>query len=130
MKINNTNKPLTSNGALVKANKRYETRKRRITNKIRALDKLRLSIFRSNENIYAQIIDDSRGITLAQANSLEKDIKQTLTGKEIAHAVGLKLAERAKEKHLTDLVFDRNGFRYHGRVAALADAVRAAGLIK
>lgn len=130
MVINNTHKPLTSNGALVKANKRYETRKRRIAHKIRATGKLRLSIFRSNENIYAQIIDDSRGITLAQANSLEKDINQSLTGKEIATAVGLKLAERAQVKHLTDVVFDRNGFKYHGRVAALADAVRSTGLIK
>ncbi len=117
-----TDVALTGNGALVRANKRYETRKRRIGYKMRSTGKLRLSIFRSNEHIYGQIIDDAKGMTLVQANSMEKDVDHSLTGKEIAATIGAKLAERAQAKKLSDIVFDRNGFRYTGRVAALGDA--------
>lgn len=125
-----TSEMRTSNGALKQAQKRYLTRKRRNNQKVRESGKLRLSVFRSNEHIYAQIIDDMQGKTLTYANSLEKDIDNKKSGKDVAAAVGARLAERAKAQKLTDIVFARGGFKYHGRVAALADAVRAAGVIK
>ena len=93
--------------------------------------KVRLSVFRSSKNIYAQLIDDEQGITLAAASSLEKGLKGNLkTGadKEAAEAVGKLVAERALEKGLSEVVFDRGGYRYHGRVKALADSAREAGL--
>jgi large subunit ribosomal protein L18 len=94
-------------------------------------DKIRLSVFRSSKNIYAQIIDDSKGCTVAAASSLEKDLRNTLkTGgdKSAAEAVGKLVAERALENGLKEVVFDRGGYRYHGRVKALADSAREAGL--
>lgn len=87
----------------------------------------RLAVFRSVKHIYAQIVDDTKGHTLAAASSVEKEV----TGggnKDGAKAVGAKLAERAKEKGISAVVFDRGGFRYHGRVAALADGAREGGL--
>jgi large subunit ribosomal protein L18 len=89
--------------------------------------KPRLAVFRSLKHISAQIIDDSTGTTLAAASSLEKglDSKGNAGG---AKVVGAKLAERAKEKGISSVVFDRGGFRYHGRVAALAEGARGAGL--
>lgn len=87
----------------------------------------RLSVYRSLKHITAQIIDDTTGVTLAAASTNEKEI--TLSGnKEGAKVVGTKLAERAKEKGITKVVFDRGGFKYHGRVASLADGAREAGL--
>jgi len=88
----------------------------------------RLSVFRSSKNIYAQVIDDAQGVTLAAASSLEGEEKQKGTNKDAAARVGKLLAERAKEKGVTDVVFDRGGYLYHGRVKALADAAREAGL--
>ncbi len=91
----------------------------------------RLSVFRSSKHIYAQVIDDANGQTLASASSLEKDMRGSLkTGAnvEAAKAVGKKLAERASAKGVKDVVFDRGGYLYHGRVKALADAAREAGL--
>jgi large subunit ribosomal protein L18 len=91
----------------------------------------RLSIFRSGENIYAQVIDDTKGVTLASASTLEKDLKGSLkTGadKNAATAVGKLVAERAVAKGVKDVVFDRGSYIYHGRVKALADAARAGGL--
>jgi large subunit ribosomal protein L18 len=91
----------------------------------------RLSIFRSSKLIYAQIIDDAKGETLAAASSLEKDTRASLkTGADIgaAKVVGKLVAERALGKGITDVVFDRGGYRYHGRVKALADAAREGGL--
>jgi len=91
----------------------------------------RLSVFRSSKHIYAQVIDDDAGVTLASASSIEKDNRRQLkTGASIdaAKTVGKLIAERAKEKGVKDVVFDRGGYLYHGRVKALADAAREAGL--
>jgi large subunit ribosomal protein L18 len=87
----------------------------------------RLSVFRSNKNIYAQLIDDVAGSTLAAASSLESDLD---AGKpiEMSRQVGQRLAERAKEAGVQQVVLDRNGYRYHGRVKALAEGVREGGL--
>ena len=88
----------------------------------------RLNVFRSNANIYAQIIDDVNGVTLVSANTLEKDFEGTTGNIEAAKKVGQIVAERAKEKGIEVVVFDRNGYLYHGRVAALAEGAREAGL--
>ncbi len=90
----------------------------------------RLSVFRSSKNIYAQVIDDLQGVTVASASSLEGEKKAKAKGsdKDAAARVGKLVAERAKEKGVTDVVFDRGGYLYHGRVKALADAAREAGL--
>src|SRR3989449_11333622 len=91
----------------------------------------RLSVFRSSKHIYAQVIDDAEGRTIASASSLEKDMRGSLkTGANIeaAKAVGKRVAERAAAKGVKDVVFDRGGYLYHGRVKALADAVREGGL--
>lgn len=91
----------------------------------------RLSVFRSGKHIYAQVIDDKQSATLASASSLDKELRATLkTGadKTAASIVGKAIAERAAAKGIKDVVFDRGGFRYHGRVKALADAAREAGL--
>lgn len=87
----------------------------------------RLSVFRSSKNIYAQIIDDAQGVTLAAASSLESEGK-TGADKDAAAKVGALVAQRALEKGVKDVVFDRGGYLYHGRVKALADAAREAGL--
>ena len=91
----------------------------------------RLSVFRSSKHIYAQVIDDLKGVTLASASSLEKTMRESSkTGANIdaAKAVGKLLAERAVKNGVTEVVFDRGGYLYHGRVKALADAAREAGL--
>jgi large subunit ribosomal protein L18 len=88
----------------------------------------RLSVFRSSKNIYAQIIDDERGVTLAAASSLEGADKAKGSDKDAAARVGALVAQRAIEKGVKDVVFDRGGYIYHGRVKALADAAREAGL--
>src|SRR6476659_7133774 len=95
----------------------------------------RLSVFRSSKNIYAQVIDDERGVTLAAASSLESGegkgkAKAKVKGsdKDAAAKVGALVAQRAIEKGVKDVVFDRGGYLYHGRVKALADAAREAGL--
>ena len=88
----------------------------------------RLNVFRSNANIYAQIIDDVNGVTLVAANTLEKDFEGTTGNCEAAKKVGVVLAERAKAKGINMVVFDRGGYIFHGRVAALAEGAREAGL--
>ena len=88
----------------------------------------RLNVFRSNANIYAQIIDDVNGVTLVAANTLEKEFEGATGNMEAAKKVGTILAERAKEKGIEEVVFDRGGYVYHGRVAALAEGAREAGL--
>ena len=88
----------------------------------------RLNVFRSNANIYAQIIDDVNGVTLVAANTLEKEFEGATGNCEAAKNVGLVLAERAKAKGIDTVVFDRGGYVYHGRVAALADGAREGGL--
>jgi len=110
-----------------------ETSKRRAERTRRRLKALsngrpRLSIFRSAKNIYAQIIDDAGGVTLAHASSLEGGRGSKGSDKDAAAQVGKLVAERALEKGVTNVVFDRGGFIYHGRVKALADAAREAGL--
>jgi large subunit ribosomal protein L18 len=87
----------------------------------------RLAVFRSLTHIYAQLVDDDAGTTLVAASSLDtKDAKGKRT--ELAKSVGTLLGDRAKQKGVTEVVFDRGGYRYHGRVKALADGVRAAGV--
>lgn len=90
----------------------------------------RLNVFRSLQHIYAQVIDDTSGVTLAAASTLEADARSSLAGSktERARAVGKSIAERAKEKGVSTVVFDRGGYLYHGRIKALADAAREAGL--
>jgi large subunit ribosomal protein L18 len=94
-------------------------------------ERARLSVFRSSKHIYAQLIDDASGRTVVSASSLEKDMRGSLkTGANIeaAKAVGKRLAERAAAKGIKEVVFDRGGYLYHGRVKALADAAREGGL--
>ena len=96
-----------------------------------ATGRARLTVFRSSKHIYAQLIDDVKGATVASASSMEKDMRSALkTGADVeaAKAVGKALAERAASKGITELVFDRGSYRYHGRVKALADAAREGGL--
>lgn len=88
----------------------------------------RLAVFRSLNHIYAQVIDDAQGNTLAAAASTEKDLRGKGGNLEGAKLIGQKVAERAKNKGITRVVFDRGGYLYHGRVKALADAAREAGL--
>ncbi len=112
---------------------KFEKRKSRVrrTLKANASGRPRLSIHRSSEHIYAQVIDDAKGVTLAAASTMEKDLKGSLkTGadKSAAAAVGKLVAERAVKAGVKDVVFDRGGFLFHGRIKALADAAREGGL--
>ena len=88
----------------------------------------RLDVFRSNSNIYAQIIDDENGVTLAAASTVEKDFAGTTGNKEEARKVGELIAKRAAEKGIEEVVFDRGGYLYHGRVKELAEGAREGGL--
>ena len=88
----------------------------------------RLCVFRSLEHIYAQIIDDVAGVTLVSASTVEKDFKSEGTKKEIAKKIGARLAEKAKAKGISSVVFDRSGYQYHGRVKELAEGAREGGL--
>jgi large subunit ribosomal protein L18 len=105
-------------------------RHRRVRKKVRGTaERPRLAVFRSNNHIYAQVIDDVTGRTLAAASTADTSIKSGATGNvDAATKVGTLVAERAKAAGVAKVVFDRGGFRYHGRVAALADAARAGGL--
>ncbi|MEM6627602.1 MAG: 50S ribosomal protein L18 [Pseudomonadota bacterium] len=93
-----------------------------------AAGKPRLSVNRSSKNISVQVIDDAQGVTLAAASTLDKDFSGKGTKSELAAEVGKLIAERAKKAGVTEVVFDRGGFIYHGRVKALADAAREGGL--
>ncbi len=110
------------------------TRRDRIRRRIRAkisgtAEKPRLSVFRSNKQIYAQIIDDDRGETLVSCSSQIKDLtSQPVSKTDVSMQVGKKLAELAKAKGIVNVVFDRGGYRYHGRVKALAEGAREGGL--
>lgn len=111
----------------------FERRKRRTRASIakKSGGRVRLSVFRSSKHIYVQLIDDVQGTTLASASTVEADLKGSLkTGADIAAAtaVGKLIAERAKAAGITEVVFDRGGYIYHGRVKALADAAREGGL--
>ena len=94
-----------------------------------ATGRARLSVHRSSKHIYAQVSDDLKGATVAAASSLEKDMRaKTGANVDAAKAVGKLVAQRAVEKGVKDVVFDRGGYRYHGRIKALADAAREGGL--
>lgn len=112
--------------------KRLDRRKLRIRGKISGTpQKPRLSVSRTNKHIYAQIIDDVNGKTLASASDIDKEIKGSISAgskTEVAKTVGKVLAERANKANVTDVVFDRNGLIYHGRVKTLADSARESGL--
>jgi large subunit ribosomal protein L18 len=115
------------------ANALFERRKRRVRYKLRqrAAGKIRLSVFRSGKHIYAQLIDDAQGKTLAAASTAEKAITQGLKNGatiEAASRVGEEIATRAKKAKIENIVFDRGGYIFHGRVKAVADAAREAGL--
>lgn len=117
----------------IKPDQKHQRRQSRVRTRIRQLDtgRPRLSVHRSNCNIYAQIIDDVKGVTLAAASTLDKDLKGKLkagANKDAAVAVGKLIGERAKKAGVTAVVFDRGGYLFHGRVKALADAAREAGL--
>lgn len=108
---------------------RRQKLKWRIRRKINGTtERPRLSVFRSNTNIYAQIIDDSKGETLASANSKNKDFSATGNKVDKSKAVGLAIAAAAKAKGIENVVFDRGGYLYHGRVKSLAEGAREGGL--
>ena len=116
---------------MLSADERFERRARRVRYRIRtqSAGRPRLSVFRSSRHIYGQIIDDATGRTLVAASTLDKDLRGELkTGadKAAAKRVGLLLAERAKAAGITTVVFDRGGYRFHGRVQALADRAKRA----
>ena len=115
--------------------KKFDRNAQRVKRHVRVRAKIsgtperpRLNVFRSNANIYAQIIDDINGGTLVSASTLDKDFDGAAGKAEAAKKVGLKIAERAKEKGITEVVFDRGGYIFHGRVAALAEGAREGGL--
>ena len=108
-------------------------KKFRVSNKVKTVaskDRFRLSISRSSKNIFAQIIDDSKNITLVSASSIEKDIKAVAKTKksELSKIVAEKLASKAKEKKITKIYFDRGIYKYHGRVKIFAETLRSKGM--
>lgn len=107
-------------------------RHKRVRNKVVGIsERPRLSVFRSNSNIYVQIIDDTQGVTLVSACTLDSEVKKEIASagtKEAAEKVGALIAKRAKDKGIEQVVFDRGGYLFHGRVKALADSARASGL--
>ena len=110
---------------------RKEKHRRMRRHLVGTAERPRLAVFRSNAHMYAQIIDDTEGKTLVSASTLDKDVKAELTNTndcDAAAAVGKAVAARALEAGITEVIFDRGGYLYHGRVQALADAAREAGL--
>lgn len=106
-----------------------ERRHKRVRTKISGTSECpRLCVFRSNTNVYAQIIDDTKKITLVQASTLDKEVKTKHSNKEAAKEVGTLVAKRAIEKNIKTVVYDRGGYVYHGVVKELAEAAREAGL--
>jgi len=104
-------------------------RRARVRRKLRGTSaRPRLSVYRSNRYIYAQVIDDVSGVTVAAASSQEPDLRSDRLNVETAAKVGTLVADRAKEAGVSTVVFDRGGYKYHGRLKALADAAREAGL--
>lgn len=111
-----------------KAAKRV-ARQKRVRAKVTGTDaRPRLCVFRSLNNIYAQLIDDTKSVTIASASTLDKEVKTKASNIEAAKEVGTLIAKRAAEKKIETVVFDRNGYLYHGKVKALAEAAREAGL--
>ena len=118
---------------MTKLNDRIERRQGRVRGALRraAGERKRLTVFRSSKHIYAQVIDDDEGVTVASASSIEKGSRENLkTGASVdaAKAVGKLIAQRAQDKGVKDVIFDRGGYLYHGRVKALAEAAREGGL--
>ncbi len=110
-------------------NKARLNRHRRVRGKIQGTTlRPRLNVFRSTSNIYAQLIDDEKGITLASASTLDKELNGYGGNKEAARKVGQLIAKRAAEKNITEVVFDRGGYVFHGRVKELAEGAREGGL--
>lgn len=119
----------------IKGKQKYTSRKRRHTRvrgKIEGTTaRPRLNIYRSLSNIFVQVIDDEQGVTVVSASTIDKDVAKEVAGKskvEAARVVGRVVAERAKEAGVETVVFDRGGYKYHGRVAALAEGARDGGL--
>ncbi|NCO59867.1 MAG: 50S ribosomal protein L18 [Deltaproteobacteria bacterium CG_4_8_14_3_um_filter_51_11] len=115
-----------------RAEARYR-RQKRVRKSVRGTnERPRLCVFRSSRHIYAQIIDDEKGVTIIDASSLSKEVRERIGNrcgsKEGASIIGNVIAERAKTKGISKVVFDRNGFLYHGRIKALSDGAREAGL--
>lgn len=113
--------------------KLFERRQNRVRSAVKAAanGKMRLSVFRSGKHIYAQIIDDVKGLTVASASTLDKEVRGQIKKSstvEAASFIGKVIAERATKSGVSEVVFDRGGYIYHGRVKALADAAREAGL--
>jgi large subunit ribosomal protein L18 len=118
---------------MISLKKSHERRKQRIRTKLRKVSagRLRLSVYRSNCNIYAQIIDDEKSLTIAAASTIDSDVKKSIkngSNKDAASAVGQLIAKKAVKAGIKDVYFDRSGYLYHGRVKALADAARENGL--
>ncbi|PJF27670.1 MAG: 50S ribosomal protein L18 [Phototrophicales bacterium] len=117
---------------LIKKREQRARRQRRIRARVTgSSERPRLNVFRSLDNIFAQVIDDTAGVTLVSASTIDKQIRAQVEGKtktESAKIVGQILAARAKEAGIAKVVFDRGGYRYHGRVAALAEGAREGGL--
>ena len=107
---------------------KHDRRAQRVRSKLRSTGHLRLSVFRSNKHISAQIIDDVKGVTIASASSLDEAHEGKGSNKDAAASVGKLIAKRATEKGVKDVVFDRGGYIFHGRVKALAEAAREGGL--
>ena len=106
-----------------------ERRHRRVRRKVSGTAECpRLCVYRSNSNIYAQVIDDVKGVTVAQASTLDKAVKTKKSNKEAAKEVGTLVAKRAIEKNIKNVVYDRGGYIYHGIIKELAEAAREAGL--
>ena len=111
------------------SNKARAKRHARVRAKISGTpERPRLNVYRSTKHIYAQLIDDVNGVTLASASSMDKDFEGVGGNTEAAHKVGTKIAERALAKNITEVVFDRGGYLYHGRVKELAEGARENGL--
>ncbi len=114
--------------ALSKVQKREKIKRRVRRNIFGTSVKPRLSVYRSNKEIYAQIIDDNSGLTLVSASSREKEVSSEGTKSDVSTSVGKALASKAIAKGIETVVFDRNGFVYHGRIKALAEGAREGGL--
>ena len=116
---------------ITKTNRKMERARRhaRVRRKISGTaERPRLCVYRSNTNLYVQVIDDVAGVTLVSASTLDKEVKTKYANKEAAKEVGALIAKRALEKNIKDVVFDRGGYLYHGVVKELADAARNGGL--
>ncbi len=114
----------------IKLNKKRRLRRKRIIRKklFGTLNKPRLSVFKSNKYIYVQVIDDDKGNTIASESSLNKDKKKRKLNKDVAGKVGESIGKKLLEKKISSIIFDRNGFLYTGKIKALADGARKAGL--